>query len=149
MVRWRMLLILVLLFSLSQLALAQEATPEATPETTPVAPFTPQLDVTLSDLGYDSISVQGAFGTSQIYLPIPLTWQAEADANVSLHLQPSPLLRDISSLTVYANNEPVVSVALGGGKPITADFAIPARLIKSPGIQLRFEAYLRVTDDTL
>ena len=120
---------------------------DPTPEPTPIAAFTPDLEISLSDLGYDAISVRGAFGTSQIYLPIPLTWQTGSDAAVSLHIQSSPLLRDISSLTIYANSEPVASVALDGGGEITSDFVIPAHLIKSPGIQLRFEAYLRVTND--
>lgn len=158
----RYTLMLILLFGLVGAAVAHDATPEVTPaataesEITPdatvepeVTPdFEPTLVISLSDLGYNSLSVEGAFGTNQIYLSIPLTWQADHDARVMLHLQPSPLLRPVSSLTVFANNEPLTSVAFTGAETITTTFTIPARLIKYPGLQLRFEAYQRVSDDS-
>ncbi len=85
----RCLALFLLTFVIVGAVFAQDdvsSTPEATLEATPIAAFTPDLEISLHDLGYDAIAVRGGFGTSQIYLPVPITWQTGTDAAVSLRI---------------------------------------------------------------
>jgi hypothetical protein len=117
---------------------------------TPIAPIYAQqsneLTFTLDDLGYSDIPINGAFGTAQLYIPIPASWQASQNAQVSVDIISSPLLKPESSLTVSVNDQPLSSIGLNGTTQ-RLQFEIPAALITPPGISVQFRAYMSVTDD--
>jgi hypothetical protein len=122
------------------------ATQTALPTATATATPNEALGYSFAELGYPSIAISGGFGVGQFYLPLASSFEATREAEVTLVLNSSPLLKSISSLTINVNNQPITSVSLNGSNQ-TLQFTIPTNLIKAPGMLFQFRGYLRVTDD--
>ena len=137
---------------------AQETTAEPIPQATEIVALTaaptalPTLakrNLSLTDLGMGSsrLNLSDMFGTASLYIPFEPAWDFDAPAQLTIHYQTSPLLTDISSLSLLVNGTPVSSIPLHVSNNIQSFTAmIPPDLMQGAGLSLSFQGYLRVTD---
>jgi hypothetical protein len=105
------------------------------------------LNLTFKDLGSGLLKLSGMFGGASMYIAFQPEWTFAAPAQVTIHYQTSPLLTQISSLSLLINGTPVTSIPLRASNNIqTLTTTIPADLMQGTGVTLSFEGYLRVTD---
>ncbi len=147
---------LFLAFGLALPISAQDSTAEPAPQATEAVALTAEptalptlapLNLTFTDLGSSRLNLSGMFGTASLYIPFEPAWAFDAPAQLTIHYQTSPLLTEISSLSLLVNGTPVSSIPLRVSDNIqTFTAAIPPDLMQGAGLSLSFQGYLRVTD---
>lgn len=105
--------------------------------------------VTLEQVGYrDPLALRGMYGTVQVWIPFRTDWAFSSPAQLSLTYRASSLLRPRSTLTVIANGLEVASLSLDADENWhTVQMSIPPNWLGRKGLSLRFQGYLRVTDE--
>lgn len=102
-----------------------------------------------SDLGYGTLTLEGMYGATTVFLPFQSGWEVDEDAQIAVEYAASPLLNEErSSLTVFANDLQVASIRpVADGSRQRFSFTVPADRLGDAGLTLRFQAYLRLTDN--
>jgi Bacterial cellulose synthase subunit. len=105
--------------------------------------------VTLEQVGYrEPLALRGMYGTVRMWNPFRTDWAFSSPAELSLTYRASSLLRPRSTLTVLANGLEVASISLEADETWhTVQIPIPANWLGRKGLSLRFQGYLRVTDE--
>ncbi|HEY57280.1 MAG TPA: cellulose biosynthesis cyclic di-GMP-binding regulatory protein BcsB [Anaerolineae bacterium] len=105
--------------------------------------------VTLEQVGYrEPLALRGMYGTVRVWIPFRTDWAFSSPAELSLTYRASSLLRPRSTLTVIANGLEVASISLEADETWhTVQIPIPANWLGRKGLSLRFQGYLRVTDE--
>jgi hypothetical protein len=105
------------------------------------------ITLTFKDLGYDDLRLKGLYGTNTAWIPFQSDWPV-GNMEVQLTYAASPLLNSREAiLTILANNEELISVRpVGDGHDHTLSFVIPPKSQLPTGVNLAFDAHLRLTD---
>ena len=119
------------------------------------APLTAQqasfraLELRLSDAGYSDLVLSGMHGSSAAFIPFQSDWSFSEPVEVQVAYVASPLLLSKrSTLTVLANDVQVTSLRpIADGAAHAFSFTVPAERLRGAGLNLRFQGYLRLTDD--
>jgi hypothetical protein len=107
------------------------------------------ITLPLSNYGYGDLSLKGMYGAAAAFIPFQSNWVVDDVIRVEATYIASPLLnRDRATLTVFANDMEVTSIRpVGDGEPHTLSFTVPSDRVRQDGILLRFQGYLRITDE--
>ncbi len=91
----------------------------------------------LADIGYiHGFTLRGPHAEAEVYFPLPV---GTTDADLAVDLTPSAALDQLSSITVYAGDEPLKTIPTRDGSQIV-HVAIPGRLATGDFLRLRFAA---------
>jgi hypothetical protein len=103
----------------------------------------------LSELGYPDLTLNGMYGAATVFVPFQSDWVFEDAAEITVNYVASPLLNDDrSTLTVFANDLQVASVRpVPDGSSHSFSFDVPVDRLQGDGLTLRFQGYLRLTDE--
>jgi hypothetical protein len=106
-------------------------------------------NVRFAELGLPDLTLNGMYGATTVFVPFQSDWVFEAPAEVTVRYTASPLLNDDrSTLTVFANDLQVASVRpIPDASSQTFSFEVPVDRLQGSGLTLRFQGYLRLTDD--
>ncbi|WP_164867729.1 cellulose biosynthesis cyclic di-GMP-binding regulatory protein BcsB [Rhodovarius crocodyli] len=101
------------------------------------ASVVPAAADTLEDLGFtNGLVLQGSRSTQEVYFPMPAN---PVRPELRVDVNPSPLLDQLSSIQVLANDFPVASIPLRDG-PGTHNIPIPPALARYDYLRIRFAA---------
>src|SRR5690242_19341589 len=96
------------------------------------------LQISLKDAGSGDITLQGMFGTGNVWVPFQSNWAIKQDIQVTVIYRASPLLNTSrSTLTVFANDLQVTSIRLSSeAGDQTFSFTVPASRLAGAGLAL-------------
>lgn len=132
----RILFVLFVLVCLpsQQLAHAQGSTP---------------IQISFVKLSQGDLTLRGMYGAVTLWFPFESDWRLQQEIQIKSIYVASPLLNvKRSTLTVTANDTQISSTrVVADGAEHTFSFTVPAQYLQGKGVSLRFEGYLRLTDE--
>lgn len=97
----------------------------------------PASATSLADIGYlHGLTLRGPHVEAEVYFPLPT---GTTDADLAVDMTPSAALDQLSSITVYAGDEPLKTIPTRDGSQIV-HVAIPGRLATGDFLHIRFAA---------
>ncbi len=100
----------------------------------------------LRELGFaDGVIVRGSRGMQEIFFPMPAN---PRNAELSLRMNPSPMLDPLSSMTIFANDVPIGTVPVREGEANTV-IPVPPALSRTDFLRIRFQGDQALQRDVL
>lgn len=100
----------------------------------------------LRELGFvDGVIVRGSRGMQEIFFPMPAN---PRNAEISVRINPSPMLDPLSSMTIIANDVPIGTIPVREGEANTV-IPVPPALARTDFLRVRFQGDQALQRDVL